>query len=283
MYPTPTGQDEAGQWSTVSKSYDPLQLYSLFECVVLKQTDDQYPFAAVIEQVIALLMANQGNLTNAQWYECFNTKYEVAKSVGMQFNNIEVLWEYCTALLNDNAGASFASLSVEDQALAMANAEDRLLAYLFIQNSNEKMDSLKRKLQNDYTKGNDQYPKTRSTALMFLDHYSCINPTPAGSEGTAFTQKEKSEKKGKGGGDLDKKKEVDGEQEKKDPCTDMKCFKCNRLGHPACICPNNSSDDNASAALSKSKASLHNLKKSFAQLQSALKGANDDFNSTDGQ
>ena len=53
----------------------------------------------------------------------------------MQLDNIEVLWEYCAGLLNDNAGDSFLSLSADDQVLAKANAEEHLLAYLFIQNS----------------------------------------------------------------------------------------------------------------------------------------------------
>ena len=187
-------------------------------------------------------------------------------------------------MLNDNAGALFASLSAEDQALAKANAEERLLAYLFIQNSNGKMDSLTCELKNDYMKGNDQYPETRSTALLFLDRYSHVNPTPTGTEGTAFAHRGKSGKKGKGGGDLDKKKKVDWEQEKKDPYADMKCFKCNKFGHPARCCPNDSSDDNVSAASSKSMASLSKIKKSFAQLQVALEGADgDSIDSTDGQ
>ncbi len=36
-------------WMTVSTSYDPLKLYKVIEWVVLKQTEDQYPFATVHE------------------------------------------------------------------------------------------------------------------------------------------------------------------------------------------------------------------------------------------
>ena len=39
-------------WSSVSKSYDPLELYKLIEKVILKQTEDQYVHASVAEQVI---------------------------------------------------------------------------------------------------------------------------------------------------------------------------------------------------------------------------------------
>lgn len=130
-------------WAMVSKSYDPLQLYSLIEKVILKQTDDQYPFAAVVEQAVALFTACQGNMTNAQWYERFNTRYEVAKSVGAQFDNIEVLWEYCAGMLNEGAGVEYKNLSPSDQVIARANAEECLLAYLFIQNSSNQHDPLK--------------------------------------------------------------------------------------------------------------------------------------------
>jgi hypothetical protein len=34
-------------WTRVSASYDPLKLYRLIKRVVLKQTENQYPFAAV--------------------------------------------------------------------------------------------------------------------------------------------------------------------------------------------------------------------------------------------
>ena len=57
-----------------------------------------------------------------------------------------------------------------------------------------------------FYQGHDQYPDTQSAALMFLDQYSRIAPTPAASEGTAFMQKGKSDKKSTRGGDLDKKK-----------------------------------------------------------------------------
>ena len=51
-------------WTTVSTSYDPLELYRLIERVVLKQTEDQYPFAAVHEQSLAVLNTKQGGLSN---------------------------------------------------------------------------------------------------------------------------------------------------------------------------------------------------------------------------
>ena len=88
-------QDELKQdatWSSVSTSYDPLELYKLIEKVILKQTEDQYVHAAVAEQLIVVYTTKQRNLSNAQWYEHFNTRVDVAKSMGVDFGN-QVLWE----------------------------------------------------------------------------------------------------------------------------------------------------------------------------------------------
>ncbi len=46
-------------WTMVSASYNPLELYRLIKRVVLKQTEDQYPFATVHEQSLAVLNTNR--------------------------------------------------------------------------------------------------------------------------------------------------------------------------------------------------------------------------------
>jgi hypothetical protein len=51
-------------WTTVSTPYNPLELYKLIEWVILKQTEDQYPFAAIHEQNLAVLNTKQGGLSN---------------------------------------------------------------------------------------------------------------------------------------------------------------------------------------------------------------------------
>ncbi len=81
-------------WATESVSYKPLELYKLIERVILKQTKDQYPVAALWEQLSNVANAKQGNSTNNKWYDCFNTKVEVAKSVGVSLD-FKKIWEYC--------------------------------------------------------------------------------------------------------------------------------------------------------------------------------------------
>jgi hypothetical protein len=70
-------------------------------------------------------------------------------------------------------------------------------------------------MQNDLTKGSDQYPENRAQSLMFLDHYSKTATPVAASEGTAFTQKSKGDKDTKGMKYFDK-----------EVYEDRKCFQC---------------------------------------------------------
>jgi hypothetical protein len=50
-------------WVTVSVSYKPLELYKLIEQVILQQMEDQYPVAALGEQLSNVANAKQGNST----------------------------------------------------------------------------------------------------------------------------------------------------------------------------------------------------------------------------
>jgi len=46
----------------LSQSYKPLELYKLIESVVLKQTEEQYPVAAVWDQYSSVFNARLGSL-----------------------------------------------------------------------------------------------------------------------------------------------------------------------------------------------------------------------------
>jgi hypothetical protein len=71
------------KWEAVSASYDPLELYKLIECVVLKQTEDQYVVAAMWDQYRQVYNSQQGTLSNTLYYESLRTKFEVAGLSGV--------------------------------------------------------------------------------------------------------------------------------------------------------------------------------------------------------
>jgi hypothetical protein len=172
-------------WMTVSTSYDPLKLYKVIKQVVLKQTEDQYPFAAVHKQNLAILNTKQGGLTNTQWYEHFNMQYDVARSVGVEFGH-KVLWEYCA---QSAYSRSYDLLTTTKQAAMRQAAEERYLAYLFLVNRSAQHKLLWKELRNNFTKGSNKYPENCPQALLFWDRYLKSAPADSESQGTAFTQK----------------------------------------------------------------------------------------------
>ena len=102
-------------------------------------------------------------------------------------------------------GVTYNSLSADKQKEVHESAEERYLAYIFIQKNGLQHDTFWRELQNDYTKGSDHYPDCHSTALMFLDQYSKNQAPSTTSKGTAFTQRGKGGQKARKGGSLPKK------------------------------------------------------------------------------
>jgi hypothetical protein len=184
-------------WTTVSMSHDPLKLYKVIERVVFKQTEAQYPFPAVHKQNLAVLNTKQGGLTNTQWYQHFNTRYNVARSVRVEFGH-KVLWEYCTQLAHSK---SYDLLGTTKQATVRQAAEEQYLAYLFLVNSGTQHQLLWKELRNDFTKGSNKYPEKCPQALLFLDRYSKSTPVDSGLQGTAFAQKGRAtkERRGKAG------------------------------------------------------------------------------------
>ncbi len=172
-------------WTMVSVSYDQLELYRLIEWVVLKQTEDQYPFAAVHKQSLAVLNTKQGGLSNMQWYGHFNTHHDVAHFVGVELWH-KVLREYCA---QSKHSMSYNALATTDQAAMGQAAEDRYLAYILLVNSRGQHNHLRKELQNNFTKGSNKYPENCSQTLLFLDRYSKLASADSGSQGTAFAQK----------------------------------------------------------------------------------------------
>jgi hypothetical protein len=70
------------------------------------------------------------------------------------------------------------------------DAEERYIAYAFLRQSGAQHANLKMDLQNDYTTGDNRYPKNHQQTLHLLDRYSMtVVPEAAQSEGASFAQK----------------------------------------------------------------------------------------------
>jgi hypothetical protein len=190
-------------------------------------------------------------LTNPQWYERFNTRVDVGAAIGVTRQH-RVLLEYVAQELHQQ---TFATLGAAEQQAMREDAEEHYISYAFLRQSGPQHGNLKVNLQNDFTTGDNHYPKNRQQTLHLLDKYSkTATPRTTTSEGTSFVQKGgggKGKGTGKGNGaDKGKRKPFNKELWK-----DKECFKCKEKGHPASHCPNADNDDNDKSGSSQAKSS----------------------------
>jgi hypothetical protein len=104
-------------------------------------------------------------------------------------------------------------------------------------------------LQNEFTTGDNHYPKNRQQKLHLLDKYSkTVILKVTQSEVTSFAQKggrgsgRSYNGNGKGHASITYDKEY---------WNDKECYKCHKMGHPATHCgkkSNSNDDDDSSAA-----------------------------------
>jgi hypothetical protein len=138
-------------------SCDPLTLYRLIERTVLAQTEDQYPFATVYDQELSFYSFKQDNLSNPQWYERFITKVDVSGAIGVTRQH-KVLLEY---VAQEAYTRAFTDLGPVEQQRVRDDAEERYVSYAFLRQSGAQYGNLKVDLQNDFTTGDNHYPKNR--------------------------------------------------------------------------------------------------------------------------
>ena len=92
-------------WEDVNnnKKQKPLELYALIQQVVMKQTGDEYSPCNIVDNLLSvLLMKQQQNMSNAQWYKQLCTRVDVAESMGVAFDSFKCLWDYCIQQRNWN-------------------------------------------------------------------------------------------------------------------------------------------------------------------------------------
>ncbi len=249
-------------WATVSVSYKPLELYKLIKQVILKQTEEQYPVAVLWEQLSNVAYAKQGNSTNNKWYDCFNTKVEVAELVGVSFD-FKKIREYCAL---ETHKAAYTSLKPDEQEAVRISAWERFLSYALIKTSISKHNKIKDDLLDDYIEGSNNYPQTRSLVLMLMDNYSKMPTAITTLEDTAFAQSGK------------KKKKVGNKEKKPKAAKDLKdfdkewwkgkeCYRCGKKGHRASACSVKLLSDNNNKLICSSKSASN----AMAAIQKPMK------------
>jgi hypothetical protein len=178
-----------------------------------------------------------------------------------------------------------------EQQLVRDDAEEQYISYAFLRQSGTQHGNLKVDLQNDFTTGDNHYPKNSQQTLHLLDKYSkTVVAKATHSEGTSFTQKG-----GRGGGNRSRSgngKCHDSSTYDKKYWKDKECYKCHKKGHPETHCPKKTSDDDdrctasAASSVNKLKKYIKSIKKAFTTVNTQLaqsKEADSDISELEGE
>ena len=84
---------------------------------------------------------------------------------------------------------TFSAMTEAEQLVAREDAKECYLSYAFLRQSGTQHRNLKLDLQNDFTTGDNRYPKNHQQTLHLLDKYiHTVVQRTTQSEGTAFVQ-----------------------------------------------------------------------------------------------
>jgi hypothetical protein len=108
-------------------------------------------------------------------------------------------------------------------------------------------------LQNDFTTGDNRYPKNRQQTLHLLEKYSKTAVAKVTqSEGTSFAQRSgRGGRRGVRSGNGKSHDNFDKEYWK-----DKTCYKCEKKGHPVNKCPKKSNNDDDEKTLASAASKL---------------------------
>jgi hypothetical protein len=213
---------------------------------------------------------------------------DVSEAIGVTRQH-KVLLEYVAQELYTK---SFEGLGVMEQKLVRDDVEERYVSYAFLWQSGIQLGNLKVDLQNDFTTGDNRYPKNRQHTLHLLDKYSKnVVPKVTQSEGTSFSQRSG---RGSGWSYNGNGKGHESSTYDKKYWKDKECYKCHNMGHPATHCgkkSNSNEDDDSSASatvnsVKKLQKDIKSMRKGFTTVNTQLeklKDAESDFSESEGE
>jgi hypothetical protein len=219
------------------------------------------------DQELSFYSFRQETLSNPQWYERFNTKVDVGDAIGVTRQN-KVLLEY---VAQETLTSAFADLGFMEQRVVRDDAEERYVSYAFLEQSGNQHGNLNVDLQNDFTTGDNRYPKNHQKTLHLLDKYSKTAVAKVTqSEGTSFAQR--SGRGGGRGGRSGNGKSHDNFD--KEYWKDKTCYKCEKKGKPANKCPKKSNNDDDKKSVASAASSVKKLNKDFKSMKKAFTKVN---------
>ena len=160
------------QWATFSVSFNSLMLLDSIQSIAFKYEDRKFQPLALHQVKQSFYSFNQGNLSNSEYLQQFKNRSEMAESHGTDLTDRAV----AVMLMKQNpvdAAKNFETgLSDAERKLYLDAAGDLCQAVAFlVQSDKRRYGELLSDLENDYTKGLSNYPKSLTKAYQYLNDY----------------------------------------------------------------------------------------------------------------
>ncbi|CAB9514293.1 expressed unknown protein [Seminavis robusta] len=151
----------------LSAEADVIGLLQGVRTVMLQFQTRKYQPLAILESKRRVINFRQGKLTVGEYYRLFKQKVEATEHNGGSFG-------YETTLIQAAlpTGTTIDSATAAEMAAAVAIVRDRTLSVMFLSGADEeRYADLSIDLENDYTRGENNYSKTLDDAYARLDAY----------------------------------------------------------------------------------------------------------------
>ena len=130
---------------------------------------------------------------NTQWndadYNRFNTKCDVADTIGINLEDNSILHKWVTQ--EDHPGDNFEDLIDVQQLAVRKKSRDKYLAYMMVQQSNSSSTNSRASFSDANALGDDKYPANWQATFHFLEKFSkdVVRQPTVTHEGSYFAQK----------------------------------------------------------------------------------------------
>ena len=176
-------------WDTMSSTYDMFTLLEDIKTIIYKLEDQNYLPLSLHKAKINFYNFRQGMMKNPDYLDKFMNLTEMVESYEGTLHDAAV---FKIALLTPNLRSTpEADLDEDERIIINAAAREIYLSCASIVPSDPKRyGHLVEKLENEYTKGNNNYPKNMVKAYQLINKYKSWNPRTSLHEvsGVAFSQ-----------------------------------------------------------------------------------------------
>ena len=238
-------------WAMLQCDQDVLSLLKVIKGICYKFEDQKYVPLALDNAKHALFNLQQGSMSCSDYLERFCNLIDVVTTYkGQLYDPGVLMMVFNTSSFDKRAG--FGALTDAEKKQLCEKALELQLAMMFItQADKHRYGKLQEELQNNYTRGNDDYPSDLVKAYHMLNEYQHWMPTKKqdiDTNSVAFAQAEEEKKKKQNGGGGN-----NGGSNNTNWHKTVTCHHCGKKGHIKPNCPDKDKDLELDEASKKKK------------------------------